>query len=322
MVKKVILLLLLVFSISCVREKTNYKNTFVVAGTYLEVISPYREAAQVVYKEFYRLERLLSVHDPDSELSRLNNATQTDFKASPELMDIIARARRINRISDGAFDISAGRLYDFWKGMIGEGKIEKFPSQRDVDAFKVFFGMKNISIYAPKQIIRVNREALKIDLSAIAKGFMIDKAAAILRAKGIDSALINAGGDIYCIGKNGDKPWRVGIKDPEQKDALLGTQELLNQAIATSGGYEQFFEFEGKQYSHLIDPRTGFPVSNSILSVSVISRECTMSDSLATAFFVMGLHEITKFFVRNPYKVRAIVISRDREGKRHTHIFQ
>ncbi|UCG35056.1 MAG: FAD:protein FMN transferase [Candidatus Omnitrophota bacterium] len=322
MVKKVVLLFFVAFSVSCIGLKQNYKNTFVVAGTYLEVTSPYKEAAEVVHEEFRRLEKIFNIYDEDSEISLLNKTYRVNFRVSWELIEVLILAKEVYRMTNGAFDVSCGRLYAFWKDLTKQKDVGEFPSRKEIGKLKALCGMEYIELNPQKKTVSIKREGLKIDLSGIAKGYMVDKAVGKLKAKGIESALINAGGDIYCLGKNGKKPWRVGIKDPQQRGVLIKSEELQNEAVATSGGYEQFFEFKEKKYSHLIDPRSGFPVSNSVLSVSVVRNNCVTADSLATAFFVMGPEKIEKFLANKRYNIKVFVVSENSKGEREVRIFQ
>jgi thiamine biosynthesis lipoprotein len=291
--------------ISC--AKPLYKDTFIVEGTYLEVTSPYKEASLIAYGEAKRLQEIFNFYDSQSELSRLNNTYHVPFLLSEELLELLKLSKNIIELTNGAFDPSYGRLYSFWKDLIKKGHIEEFPSPEEVAKLKEIGGMQYIEIDERKKTILIKKEGLKIDLGGIATGYIIDKIVGKLKEKGIDSALINIGGDIYCLGKNNGKPWKVGVRSPE-KGGILETKTLVDEAITTSGNYEQFFEFSGKRYSHLIDPRSGYPVESGIVSVSVIAKDCTTADSLATGFFVMGLGEIKEFMARNPSKAKVFVV--------------
>lgn len=317
MVKKIIFLFIFFF-ISC--TKSVYKDKFVISGTYLEVISPYKEAAETVYKEFKRLDKIFNLYDPDSEINKLNSTYNKPFKCSKELMEVILLAKEVYNLTDGAFDISFGTPYEFWKNLIKKGKINRFPSQEEIGRIKELGGMQYLEIDKEKGTITIKKEGLKIDLGAIAKGYMVDKAVLKLKEKRINSALINAGGDIYCLGKNKDKFWKVGIRDPKRR-GIIEAQTLFDEAIATSGNYEQFFEFKGKRYSHLIDPRTGFAVDNNVLSVSVITKNCTSADALSTAFFVLGLEGIKKILSQHPSTMRIFVITEEKD-RENIYIFK
>lgn len=314
----------------CSCAKPIYKEKFVILGSYLEVLSASPDAGKVVYAEIKRLDKVFNFYDPHSLLYRLNNTYNTPFKVSKEFIELLKLSQEVNRVSQGAFDVSYGRLYDFWKELIKKGNIQQLPSKEEIERLKEIGGMQNIEIDEGEQSVIIKKEGLKIDFGGIATGYIVDKAVLRLKEKGIRSALINMGGDIYCLGTNGQRPWRVGIKDPEELSGIIEQETLLDEAITTSGNYEQFFELStkagasgqgGKRYSHIIDPRTGYPVENNIVSVSVISKNCTTADSLATAFFVMGLDGINNFLAHTPSTMRIFVITGSGKEK-NIHMFR
>lgn len=320
MFKKIFFLILMVCSVSC--AKPLHKDTFVISGTYLEVTSPYSQAGRIVYNEFKRLDKVFNLYDSSSEISRLNKTYNTPFKASKELIEALKLSVEVNEMSRGGFDVSYGALYGFWKGLMREEEIKSFPGAEEVKKIKEAGGMRNIEINSAEGTILIKKEGLKVDLSAIAKGYMVDKAVQKLEKQGMNSALINAGGDIYCLGLREGGPWKIGIKDPGELLSIMESQVLVNEAVATSGNYERFFEFKGEKHSHLINPKTGYPVKNNILSVSVITKNCTTADSLASAFFVMGIEGIEEFLSKNPSTMRIFVVVLDEEGKKSVRVFQ
>jgi len=322
-IKKIVLVSFFLAFIFCFVSCMNplHKNKFIISGTYLEVISPHKEAAKIVYDEFRRLDKIFNLYSELSELTQLNQTLNTPFKASLELIEVLQLARQVYDLSEGAFDVSHGTLYRFWKDIIKKGKIEEFPSQDKLDDVKALGGMQHLEINESLGTVTIKKKGLLIDLGAIAKGYMVDKAVLKLNKKGVKDVLINAGGDMYCLGKNKNEPWKVGIKNPKEMQGVIETQYLVNEAIATSGDYEQFFEYKGQRYSHLIDPRTGLPVKGDILSVSVITKNCTTADSLASAFFIMGKGGINKFLSKNPSTMRIFVLSSNTDGAQ-IHIFK
>lgn len=318
MLKNIILIIFSIFIIAC--SNFNNKHTFVASGTYVTVISANKQAASIVYNEFKRLEKIFSYYDKDSELSKLNATYNQPFKASKELIDILKLAKKVNELTQGAFDVSYAKLYSFWKELIRSKDIKALPDKDQIEQLRQFGGMENIEIDENKQTIIIKKPGLNIDLGAIAEGYMVDKAIMKLKASGIDNALIDAGGDIACLGTNQAKPWIVGIRDPKNKKEILLQEPLTDQAIATSGNYEQFFYLDGKQYSHLIDPRNGCPVDSNIVSVSVIAKNCTTCDSLSTAFFVMGIKGIEEFLKREISNMKIVVVTQE-NGKLSIHLF-
>jgi len=311
----------LIFLCSC--SKPAYKNKFVISGTYLEIISPYKEAANIVYEEFKRLDKIFNLYDSNSEIYQLNNTYNLSRRVSDEMIEILKLSGEISELTGGAFDISCGVLYDFWKKLTTGGRAREFPADETIEELKKMCGMEYIEVNFKEKTVLIKKRGLKIDLGGIAKGYMVDRAAIKLKEAGIDSALISAGGDMYCLGRPSlkDRHWRVGIKNPEEIKGVVDSQDLMNEAIATSGSYEQFFEYKGERYSHLIDPRTGYPVNNNAVSVSVISKNCTTADSLATAFFILGKEGVNKFLSKNLSTMRVIMLTSENEGK-HIHFFK
>lgn len=309
----------LIFSVSC--AKPVHKDKFAIAGTFLEVISPDGRASQVVYEEFKRLDKIFNFYDKSSELSQLNNTYNAPVKVSPELLDILKLSQQLNEMTAGAFDVSYGSLYDFWKELIKKGNVKELPSKETIDGIMKNCGMDKIKINTADSTVTITKEGLKIDLGAIAEGYMVDKAVIALKKKGITSVLINSGGDIYCLGTNRGMPWRIGIKNPSEVEGIIENENLVDEAITTSGNYEQFFDLNGKRYSHIIDPHTGFPVNSNVVSVAVITKNCTTADSLATAFFVGGIDGVNNFLAKYPSTMRIFLVTQ--EGKqRRVHVFK
>lgn len=305
--------------ISC--SKPLYKKKFVILGTYLEITSPDKEAAVIVYREVKRLDKVFSSYDLESELALLTNTYNKPFKCSDELIEILKLSKEVYNSTDGAFDVSCGVLFKFWKTLITKGEVKELPAKEKIMELKDKCGMENIVINEIDKTVIIKKKGLKIDLGGIAKGYAVDKACQKLKEKGIVNALINAGGDIYALGTNQGNPWKIGIQDPGLLGGIIETQILIDEGMATSGDYEQFFEFGGKRYSHLIDPRTGYPVENKIVSVSVITKNCTTADSLATAFSVMGVEETKRFLDKNPSTMRIFIVTKDEKGE-HIDFFQ
>ncbi|RKY36809.1 MAG: FAD:protein FMN transferase [Candidatus Omnitrophota bacterium] len=317
--KKILFIFLLLLLLDCAQPPL-YKDKFVISSTFLEVISPYPDAAKIVYREFKRLDKIFNLYAPYSELSSLNRSYNKPVKVSKELIEVINLASQVYQLTGGYFDVSRGALYKFWKDVINNKKKEFFPSSQVIEEIKKIGGMEYILLDKEKGTITIKKKGLIIDLGGIAKGYMIDKAVKKLKDANIDSALINAGGDIYCLGKKEGGFWQVGIGDPLRKGELVYSLKLYNQAIATSGNYEQFFTYKGQTYSHLINPFSGFPQRGNILSVSVVAKNATTADSLATAFFIMGIDKLKEFLSKNLSTLKIFVITKDEKGE-HLHIF-
>ena len=266
---------------------TTYHIT-VVTG-YLQGISGLKAKIDARLDE---INRSMSTYQEDSEISRFNRFKKVgrEFRVSEDFFRVMKAGRTIYRLSDGAWDATVNPLLDLW-GFGQAAPKNKVPPQNEIDALLPDIGFSNIEILAPDFLLK-KRAAVTIDLSSIAKGFGVDQISDLLRNNGFENYLVEIGGEIMAAGNRKDGlPWRIGINRPQPDaafDAVYKVVELRNQAFATSGDYRNFFKANGIRYSHVIDPRTGYPVSNGVVSVSIAADNCTMADGLATAVMVMG----------------------------------
>jgi thiamine biosynthesis lipoprotein len=247
-------------------------------GTFVEVVSPYKEAAGIVFNEIRRIENLLSKYNPESEVSRLNSSGK--LTVSPETFYIIKKSQEFWQESDGAFDITIAPLVDLW-GFTD--KKYSVPAQESIKNLLELVGTDKIILHEDNNVVEFKVLGMKIDLGAIAKGYAVDCAVHKLNEAGIHSCLINAGGQIYCLGGN----WKVAIQNPFGR-GIKGILELKDKAVATSGGYQQYFINNKRKYSHIFDPKTGYPADSGVSSVTVIAPDGLTADALATAIFVLG----------------------------------
>jgi len=230
------------------------------------------------------LENVFSRYRNDSELARLNKMGEGCMEASPTLTALLKRARYWYDMSDGALDVTIGPLVDLWKQAGKEGRL---PTKEEIGSAKSRVRMKYVEITDSR--ICLNRAGMNLDLGAIAKGAILDAAAELLKKSGVERGLVDAGGDVSSFGKD---IFTIGIQDPrkEHKQELLGTITVPAGGVVTSGDYERFVIIEGKKYSHIVDPRTGYPAEG-LVSVTVIGPNATDADALATALSVMGKEE-------------------------------
>ena len=217
--------------------------------------------------------------NPDSPVYEFNNTGKSI--EDEEVVRLIQTALKVSNISGGKFDISVFSLIELW-GFFGDSP--KVPNDEKLSEVLENIGYKNIV----DENIKISKKGskTKIDLGSIAKGYAIGEAKKTLENEGITSALIDAGGDIYSMGTNYGKPWVIGIRNP-RGDGVIGTLELSDMAVITSGDYERVFEEKGKKYHHILDPETGYP-SLGMASVTVISPDPAEADAWSTAFFVLG----------------------------------
>ena len=234
----------------------------------------------------------LSTYQPDSEISRFNDMKLAGrpFAVSADFLRVVRTAKTIFELSDGAWDATVNPLVDLW-GFGRAGRQRNVPPKQKIVALMAKIGFENIQITPNGALVKKNK-LVTLDLSSIAKGYGVDQVSQVVHRSGFDDYLVEIGGEIFTSGHRTDgKLWRVGINRP-RKDAAFNDVykivDLNNQGFATSGDYRNFFEVDGIRYSHIIDPRSGYPVSNGIVSVSIIAENCTLADGLATAVMVMG----------------------------------
>jgi thiamine biosynthesis lipoprotein len=244
-------------------------------------------AAEEALEEVERLDRQLSHYREDSDISRLNqHATRQWVRLEPRLYHLFKRCAALSEATEGAFDITTDPLTRLWGFYRGEGRI---PSEEEIRAALENVGMYRILFDDEDHLIYFTAPQLSLNLGAVGKGYAIDCAVETLRFYHISNAVLHGGqSTIYALGAPPDADaWEFILRDPRDHETPVETVYLRDQAISTSGSYEQFFEAQGVRYSHIIDPLTGAPTQG-MLSVSVIAPSAADSDALSTAFFVLG----------------------------------
>lgn len=282
------------------------RRTRLLMGTVVEIVAQGADAQDAVddaFAEMVRLEKLLSRHVPDNDVSRLS-ASEAGGKVAPETAQVIALGLEIAAKSGGAFDLTLGRLKSLWKI---EDETPTIPSQVDID--KALVGIGPHALQLDGQLVRKRLRQLQVDLGGIAKGFIVDRAVAVLKEHGIVSAAVNAGGDMYLLGSKADRPWRIGIQHPRVADAILATVQVSNRAVVTSGDYERYFERDGVRYHHIFDPKSGQPARR-CQSVTIIADSVALGDALATAVFVLGPEEGLKLLRQFP-QAEGLIVAAD-----------
>lgn len=268
------------------------------------------ESIDTAVAEISRIEKLISSWDPASQTSAINrNAGTKPVKVNEELFQLIERANGISKLTDGAFDISYASMDSIWKF---DGSMTEMPSEEMTKLSVSKVGYQNIVLDQKNHTVFLKNKGMKIGFGAIGKGYAADKAKALLMKKGVVSGIINASGDMNIWGKqtNGES-WKVAITNPLDKNKAFGLLPITNGAVVTSGNYEKFVTFDNKRYSHIINPRTGYP-SSGIVSVTVFAPKAELADALATSVFVMGKETGLNRINQLP-KVECIII--DDEGK-------
>lgn len=237
--------------------------------------------------EVKRIENLISDWIPTTQISKVNqDAGIQPVKVDQEVYDLVERATKISKLTSGAFDISYASMDRIWKF---DGSMKEMPTEEAIRKSVEKVGYQNIILNSKDTTIFLKNKGMKLGLGGIGQGYIADKIKALLQEKGCNSGLVNVSGDINTWGKqpNGNT-WTVGIVNPMNKNKVFATFPLDDSAVETSGSYEKYVTFNGKRYSHIIDPRTGYPASG-IISVSVFAKQTELADALATGIFVMGV---------------------------------
>ncbi len=242
-----------------------------------------------------QINQSMSTYIADSEISRFNALTQVDapFAVSGDFLRVMLTAREVYRLSRGAWDGTVAPLVRLW-GFGSTSPRSTLPEPSEIEKARTLVGFDHIVVDVNGYLIK-KRPEVTLDLASIAKGYAVDQIAILLRGLKYRDLLVEIGGEVYAAGRRPDgAPWRVGINQPAAGapvGAVYKVAHLSDLAMATSGDYRIFFEVEGRTYAHIIDPRTGYPVQNGVVSTSVIADNCGLADGLATALAVMGPEE-------------------------------
>ncbi|WBU89797.1 FAD:protein FMN transferase [Cellulophaga omnivescoria] len=237
--------------------------------------------------EVKRIEKIISSWDAESQTTQVNkNAGIAPVKVAPELFGLVERAIQISKVTDGAFDITYAALDNVWKFNIN---MEYLPTDTQVANSIANVGYHNIVLDKEQQTIYLPKKGMKIGFGAIGKGFAADKVKELMVSKGVVGGIINASGDLTTWGTQvSGKKWLVGISNPLDAKKVFSWLPIVDSSVATSGNYEKYIIFKGEKYSHIIDPRTGWP-SKGVKSVSIFAKKAELCDALATSIFVMGV---------------------------------
>lgn len=300
-------------------QQNDYNSiTGFVFGTVYNITYQYKgDLNSEIEAELKRFDFSLSPFNDSSVISRVNRneelVTDTFFQKC------FNRSMEISRETKGAFDITVAPLANAWGFGFKKGA---FPDSLMIDSLLQITGYDKVKLVDGKVIKDDPR--MMLSCSAVAKGYSVDVVAHFLDSKGIKNYIVDIGGEVVVKGKNSQGGlWRVGINKPiddslsRQKD-LQTILEITNAGLATSGNYRNYYYKDGKKYAHTIDPRTGYPVQHSILSSTVIAKDCMTADALATAFMVMGLEEAEKFCKADP-NINAYFIYSGKDGKFETY---
>lgn len=274
------------------RELVTVKKTLKLMGSRfsITVVSPSEELGHInieeAIAEITRIERMISSWNTDSETYLINkNAGIKPVKVSLELFRLIERCKVISVLTDGAFDISYSSMDKIWKF---DGTMTEMPTAEKIKKSVEKVGYEKIILNSEKQTVFLKEKGMKISFGAVGKGYAADKAKQFLVSRQVAGGIIDAAGDLSTWGTDvTGKKWVIGIVNPLAKDKIVSWLPVVESSVATSGNYEKYVTFKGKRYSHIIDPRTGYP-SSGIRQVTVFAKEAEVCDALATAVFIMG----------------------------------
>jgi len=274
-----------------------------------------------IERRLEEIEQIFSTYREDSEINRFSRFPRAgdEFAVSADFVAVMRTAARIYEISGGAWDGTVRPLVDLWGFGPMPPRAEP-PDPKKVEALLRDVGFDRIEIRPAALVKRV--ASVTLDLSSIAPGYGVDQVAAILRGEGFTDFLVEIGGEVYASGsRRAGGPWRVGIGRPRSDaaaDELYRVAPLHDAALATSGNYREFFVRDGVRYSHHLDPRTGRPVTNGVVSVSVLAPDCTLADGLGTAVMVMGV-EAGLAAIAHLRGVEAFVVAETKDGRLEDH---
>jgi thiamine biosynthesis lipoprotein len=316
---KKILFIVFLFTTVLATSQITHKRKLFMLGSPFEVTAVAKDTIKaneyidLAVAEVKRIENLISDWIPTTQISEINrNAGIKPVKVDTEVFELVERAIKISQITNGAFDISYASMDKIWKF---DGSMKVMPTEEAIKKSVAKIGYKNIILNPKEHTIFLKLEGMKLGLGGIGQGYIADKVKDLLFSKGCVSGIINVSGDINAWGKQPDgKPWTVGIVNPLNKNKIFATFPIEDSAVETSGSYEKYVIFNGIRYSHIIDPRTGYPAKG-VVSVSVFAKQTEIADALATGIFVLGV-EVGLDLVNQIKGIECIIV--DDKGKIHS----
>lgn len=320
----------------CGKEKVATRTDFALDTVI--TIAAYGQPDESVLKEpFNRIRELdnkLNAFSEDSEISKINAAAGVEpVVVSEDTFNVVKKGLEYSQKTDGAFDITIGPLVDLWKiEAPGEGVV---PDQSDIDAAKALVDYRKVVLDEADRSVFLKDLGMKLNLGAIAKGYIGDEVKAVLQSEGVERAIINLGGNVVLIGgKSGREPFAVSVEDPEDpldnggasSASTIGVLKERDNAIVTSGDYERYFiGQDGKKYHHILNPKTGYPAESGLHQVTVIADASVDTDALSTSFFLMGLDR-SLAYIHEAEGIEAVFVTEDNrivatKGLENTFVF-
>lgn len=302
--------------VSCTkREENSITKTNFLLDTLIQITAYGENADKAIDSAFDRISEIhnkMNVNDENSEVSKINKLAGRGYqRVSGDTLYVIKKGLFYSALSKGRFDITIGPLVKLWG--IGTDKA-RLPEKKEIENVLSLINYKDVIINEDKNEVMLKKENMSIDLGAIAKGYAADEVIRILKENGIKSAVADLGGNIYVLGsKPNGKPWRIGIQDPfKSRGSTFAAIEVKDKTLVTSGNYERFFIKNGKRYHHILDVKTGYPVENGLVSVTIIGDSSIDCDALSTTVFVLGLQEGMKL-IESLKGYDAIFVTQDKK---------
>ena len=256
--------------------------------------------------EIERLDAMLTVGSADSEIAKLDSGATTEV--SEETAALLGRALAVSKLTDGAYDCTVYPLVSAWGFFSGDYRV---PDAAEIASLLKNVGWEKISVEGTTVTMP---EGMAIDLGGIGKGYASARAKAVMQQAGVVSAIVSLGGNVSSLGQKPDgTDWTVAIEDPDDTTTYFGLLKASDKCVITSGGYQRYFEQDGKTYWHILDPSTGYPADSGIVSATVVSTDDVLADGLSTALFVMGLDKAEALWRENTDLFDMILMTSDRK---------
>ena len=275
------------------RVEDGIMGTRIVVELWADKTADGNDAIEAVIAEMRRVDTAMSTYKPTSEVSIVNaEAAQHPVKIGEELLELLTTALEYSKITEGAFDItyaSVGYLYDF--------RAHVHPTEQQIEKALPGINYRHVLLDAKNRTVKFSQPGVRIDLGGIGKGHAVDQGIKILQSRGIQHALVTAGGDSRIIGDRFGKPWIIGIRHPDRKDEVIARIPLEDAALSTSGDYERYFDEDGVRYHHIIDPHTG-QSARKVRSATIIGPTATRTDGLSKTAFVLGAERAIEIYNR------------------------
>ncbi len=293
-------------------ENTEASRDIFAMDTYMTVTAygqRAKEAVDLAAAEIERLDSVLSTGDENSEIYQINQ--EGGGVVSKDVAYLIERSLELYETTGGAFDIA---IYPVMKAWGFTDQNYRVPSGNELSSLLALADAGKIEYDKQTSEVTFDEEGMQIDLGGIAKGYTSGRIMDIFKEYDVTSGLVNLGGNVQAYGAKPDgSRWRVAIQDPEDEDSYIGILSIEDAAVITSGGYERYFEQDGKNYHHIIDPQTGYPAENGLISATIVSTDGTLADGLSTSMFIMGLEQAEKYWKEHSDEFDMILMTDDRK---------